>query len=337
VFGRTTNAPLAAAPQATDSFRRILALKIGLLAFFFFIGMRLVQIQVIEAPRYKDLARKQYEAKVDLPATRGNIYDRNGKILVSNAMFVSFGADPLIVGANAAAVADRFAAAFGKSRAAYMEKLTAPNKRFVWLERRVDPKFAGRINADEFEGVIQLNEPKRLYHYDHLAGQLIGFTDIDNKGLSGMELEADHLLRGSNGYVIMQRDGLGRKRPSVDYPRIDPVNGDDVVLTIDLDFQSVAEEELHKGVVRNKAASGLVIMLEPSTGEILAMAHYPGIDPNNAFGDGHVRARIGVQDRHHVGRAGARSGQARAEVLRGERPLLRCPPGREKEGDFRYA
>ncbi|MBM2841332.1 MAG: Penicillin-binding protein, partial [Bacteroidetes bacterium] len=157
-------------------------------------------------------------------------------------------------------------------------------RRFVWLERRVKPEIGKRVRAEDLDGVIQLNEPKRMYHYGAVAGQLLGFTGVDNKGLSGIEFQFDQQLRGTDGYVIMQRDGIGRRRPSVDYPRVDPVNGNDVVLTIDLEYQSIAESELRKGIERNKAQSGLVVMLQPSTGAILAMANYPGIDPNHIEG-----------------------------------------------------
>ena len=261
------------------SLGRILFLKIGLLLFFGIIALRLVQIQVVEAPAYQAIARKQYESRATIPATRGNIYDRNGRILVSNTTFVSFGADPKVVKENAAAVAERFARVFKKSKAEYLEKLAA-DKRFVWLERRVNPDYAKRVNAGDLEGVIQLNEPLRMYHYDHVAGQLIGFTDIDNNGLSGIELQCDKLLRGTDGYVVLQRDGLGRRRPSVDYPRVEPANGFNILLTIDLEYQAIAEEQLRKGIERNKAESGLVVMLDPATGEVLAMANYPRIDPN---------------------------------------------------------
>ena len=279
------NMPLASPPNpARESLARMLAVKIILLLFFVLVALRLVHIQVIDAAKYQEIAKKQYESKVILPAERGNIYDRNGKILVSNSMFVSFGADPLIVGKNATEVADRFSRVFGDSRASYLAKLSDRKRRFVWLERRVKPDVAKRLLVDDLEGVIQLSEPKRMYHYETVAGQLLGFTDIDNKGLSGLELQFDEELKGSDGYVIMQRDGLGRRRPSVDYPRIDPVNGNSVVLTIDLEYQSIAESELRKGVERNKAESGLVVMLEPSTGAVLAMANYPGVDPNSIEG-----------------------------------------------------
>lgn len=267
-----------------DSFSRMLLLKVALLFFFGVVALRLVHIQVIEASKYQEIAKRQYESKVVLAAERGNIYDRNGKILVSNSIYVSFGADPRIVGSGAADIAERFARIFGEPKSMYLAKLSNTKHKFVWLERRVKPDVARRVKAEELEGVIQLNEPKRIYHYETVAGQLLGFTDVDNKGLSGIEVQFDDRLRGIDGYAIMQRDGLGRRHPSVDYPRVDPANGSNIVLTIDLEYQSIAESELRKGIERNKAESGLVVMLEPSTGAILAMANYPGIDPNNVVG-----------------------------------------------------
>ncbi|MEK9138284.1 MAG: penicillin-binding protein 2, partial [Bacteroidota bacterium] len=279
--GITSPSPGAPLNPIRETFSRMLLLKVALLMFFGAVALRLVHIQVIDAGKYREIARRQYESKVVLPAERGNIYDRNGKILASNSVFVSFAADPRIVGGNASDVAERLARVFGERKSAYLAKLTDAKRRFVWLERRVRPDLAKRVKAEDLEGVIQLNEPRRIYHYESVAGQLLGFTDVDNKGLSGVELQLDQQLRGTNGYVIMQRDGLGRRRPSVDYPRVDPANGNNVVLTIDLEYQSIAESELRKGIERNKAESGLVVMLEPGTGAILAMANYPVIDPNN--------------------------------------------------------
>lgn len=267
--------------RVQETMRRLLWLKIGMSLLFIIVAARLVQIQVIDTGKYKEIARRQYEVKVPLLATRGNIYDRNGKILVSSAMAVSYAADPQVVGANAETVAERFAKVFGEEkRAMYLSRLRKKDSRFVWLERRASQQTITLVRPDQFDGVIQTNEPQRIYHYDHVAGQLLGFTDIDNNGLSGIELQFDRYLKGKDGYVVMQRDGLGRKRPTVDYPRVEPVNGNNIVLTIDLDCQAIAEEELRKGIERNKAESGVVVMLDPRTGEVLAMANYPSINPN---------------------------------------------------------
>ncbi|MBI5473936.1 MAG: PASTA domain-containing protein [Ignavibacteriae bacterium] len=266
---------------AHQSLVRLLWLKIGLLIFFAVVAARLVQIQVFESAKYREIAKKQYEVNVPLLASRGNIYDRNGKILVSSSMAVSYAADPKFAAKDAEKIADRFARVFGESRRSdYRARSRKNNSRFVWLERRANPETAARIKATEFDGIIQMNEPRRIYHYDHVAGQALGFTDIDNNGLSGIELEFEQQLKGKNGFLIMQRDGLGRKRPTVDYPRVEPINGNNIVLTIDLDIQSVAEEELKKGIEANGASSGLVLVLDPATGEILAMASWPSINPN---------------------------------------------------------
>jgi len=267
-----------------ESLRRLLWVKIGLLVVFAIVALRLIQIQVLQSHGYRDIARKQYEARVPEPATRGNIYDRNGKLLVSNTQYVSFGADPKAVGERAEVVAERFARVFGKPRGYYLDKLSAQDKRFVYLERRAKPQLSRSINVPDLEGVIELKEPQRLYHYEHIGGQVIGFTDVDNRGLNGIELALDGYLKGKDGYVVMQRDGLGRKRPSVDYPRVEPTNGASAVLTIDIEYQAIAEEELARGIRRNHAESGLVIILDPATGEILAMANSPAMDPANPAG-----------------------------------------------------
>jgi cell division protein FtsI (penicillin-binding protein 3) len=235
---------------------------------------------VVQSPKYKEIAKRQYEVKLPLLASRGNIYDRNGKILVSSTVAISYAADPKVLGNNIDLVAGRFAKVFGKSKEEYLTRLRKKDARFVWLERRAKPETAALINARSIDGLMQTNEPQRIYHYDYVAGQALGFTDIDNNGLSGVELEFDKQLKGTNGQVIMQRDGLGRKRPTVDYPRVEPIDGHNIVLTIDLDMQSVAEEELRKGIERNNATGGLVVMLDPKTGEVLAMANYPGVNPN---------------------------------------------------------
>ena len=264
--------------------RRVLAVKAALLLFFVLVALRLVQVQVIDAGIYKERARRQYEKPEEIPAQRGTIYDRAGHPLVTNARFISFGADPTMIGDRAGEVAGKFATVFNRQRGFYLEKLTGPSRHFVWLERGVNPATEGKIGAGDFPGLITIPAPMRLYPYGKVAGQLLGFTGMDNNGLSGLELECDSLLRGENGRLILQKDGLNRQRQSVDYPRVEPVEGDAVNLTIDVEYQSIAEEELRKGIERNKAESGLVAMMDPSTGEILAMANYPQMNPADPSG-----------------------------------------------------
>ena len=260
--------------------RRMMWVKIVLLLAFVVVVLRLVQVQVFEARSFQDIAKHQSEVSVPLPAARGNIYDRNGTLLVSNTMTVSLAADPKLLGSDEGALVARLTKVFNHPRQYYAEKLD-DGKRFVWLERRVSSQTAREVTAANLDGLIQLEEPRRLYHYEQVAGQVIGLTDIDNKGLSGLELECNDVLQGRDGYMIMRRDALGHRRPSVDNPRVDPVNGRSIVLTIDVSYQAIAEEELRKGVERAKADGGIVVMLDPATGEILAMASLPGMDPND--------------------------------------------------------
>lgn len=250
-----------------------------MIALFCIVAGRLSQIQIIDGAKYRKIAQGQYESKVQLPAARGTIYDRSENVIATNATLVSFAADPKLAADDAHAIARRFSQLFGKSKEYYLEKLRS-DSRFVWLERRVDVQFLKKVNLQKLTGIVVRYEAKRLYFNDRLAGQLIGCTDIDNKGLAGLELAFDKEMRGVDGYVIFHRDGLGKARPSVDYPRVEPLNGHSITLTIDMGLQSIAEKELKKGIDESQAESGIVVVLQPRTGEILALAQYPQVDPN---------------------------------------------------------
>jgi cell division protein FtsI (penicillin-binding protein 3) len=258
---------------------RVRLLLAGILVVFAIVGLRLAQIQVIDYPKYRSIAQKQYRAKVDLPAARGILFDRKGAMIASNTMLVSYAADPTLTEDNAKAIARRFSKLFGKPVSYYLEKLHS-DSRFVWLERLANVSSLKKIDPEEMHGLVVRYEPKRIYH-DLLAGQLVGATDVDNKGVAGVESKFEDDLRGTDGCVIFQRDGLGRARPSVDYPRVEPVNGSNITLTIDMEVQAIAEQELRKGVEQNSAEAGIAIVLRPGTGEILAMAQCPSVDPNN--------------------------------------------------------
>lgn len=286
-------------PQQKDYKYRLLMVKIVFLLMFVAAAARLVQIQLLESGKYQEIARKQYEARVPLTAQRGNIYDRNGNVLVANSQFVSFAADPKIAGEDARFIAKEFSKVTGKPEREYIVKLQS-SKRFVWMERHMRPDIAEQIPLKKMGGIVKMNEAMRIYHYDELAGQVLGATNIDNVGVSGIEQQFNDVLRGVDGFVIMQKDGLGRKRPSVDYPREEAVNGHSIELTIDLQYQSIADEELKKGVARTQADAGLVVMMRPNTGEILAMANYPMVNLNKVQSSDALKNRI-ISDMYEPG------------------------------------
>jgi cell division protein FtsI (penicillin-binding protein 3) len=261
---------------------RVLVIKVLFLLCFAVVAVRLVQLQVIDAGMYSEAARRQYEDRVVIRAMRGSVYDRMGRILISSAMDISFAVDPKVPGFDANKLARRFANTFHKSTEHYLTKIGPRNTNFVWLERHVARHYGTVLKASDLPGLIVVDEPRRVYHEGHLAAQLLGFTDVDGRGISGVELQFDDLLRGKDGYVIMHRDGLGRARHAVDYPRVEAQHGKSIILTINKDYQAICEEELHKGIQEYDAEGGLAVMLDPRTGEVLAMVTYPPIDPARA-------------------------------------------------------
>ncbi len=254
-----------------DSNRRITIFIFVFAILLSIILVKLFSIQVVNATKYQLAAKKQYESKISIKPNRGLIFDRKMNALVSNVNLYSFAADPNMID-NKDSVAEVFSRIFKKEKKYYLDKLNEKNTSFVWLERRVDSKFDSQVKDLNLSGVIKINESNRVFNYDKLSAQIIGVTDIDDNGLSGMELEFNKFLAGSDGYVVMQKDGLGRKRPAPEYPRQEPVNGNNLVLTIDMNIQKIIEEELPNGIKVNNAIGGKCVVMSVKTGEILGMS-----------------------------------------------------------------
>jgi cell division protein FtsI (penicillin-binding protein 3) len=242
--------------------------------------VKLFVIQVMDAEKYKIAAKKQYETKVVLYPSRGLIFDRNMNLLVSNSYRVSLAVDPNMV-EEPEKLADILANKFNKSRDEYLQKITAENTSFIYLERKVAPENVGGLDTLQIPGLIVMTEPTRVYNYGYLASQILGFTNNENQGQMGIEMSLNDKLAGKDGFMIMQRDGKGNTRPALNYPRKEPVKGNNIVLTLDINIQRIAEEELSKGVREFNADGGKVVVLSTQTGEILGMSSYPTFDPNN--------------------------------------------------------
>ncbi len=257
---------------------RIVLVVVTVSILFLVTISRLVIIQIIDSPKYIKLAQNQYEKVVPLPPNRGLIYDRNNILLVSNTTLISFAADPVVVKEKLSNTVKVFSQIFNKPNSHYKSKL-ATKKRFVWLEKNVHPATAEKIIQKKIPGIIAANEPRRLFYHGGVAVQTIGIANFENIGKSGLEFQYNSILKGDSGYVIMQRDGRGGSHASIEYPRQEPINGNSLQLTIDLDYQSIVEDELKKGIERTKSDAGCVVMLNPNTGEVLAIANYPTFDP----------------------------------------------------------
>jgi cell division protein FtsI/penicillin-binding protein 2 len=252
---------------------------------------KLFIVQVVNGAKYQIVAKKKYESKISLKPLRGLILDRKMNPLVSNANMYSFAADPNIV-QDKESVANLFSSIFNKDKSFYLEKLNSPNSAFVWLERRIDNKYDSLIKNINVPGVIKLNEAHRVFNYGTVASQITGFTDIDNEGISGIELNSNDELSGEDGYVIMQKDGLNRVRPAVEYPRVEPKNGNNIVLTIDMVVQQIIEEELTSGININNAQGGKCVVMNVKTGELLGMYSLNSHSDSNGQGNNNKIASI---------------------------------------------
>ncbi|MBM4157664.1 MAG: PASTA domain-containing protein [Ignavibacteria bacterium] len=273
-FYRSTN------NRQINSKRRTNLFLLLFIAFFLAVLSKLFVLQILDSEIYRTAAKKQYHSKVILNASRGLIFDKNMNLLVSNTTKVSIAADPNMID-KPDSVAGLLAYIFGKDKQEYLDKLSGKNTSFIYLERKVDLQSVKGLDTMSIEGLIVLKDPSRNYNYGQIGSKILGLIDIENKGRSGLELEYNDDLSGKDGYIVMQKDGRGNKRPDLEYPRKDPLKGNNLVLTVDVDIQKFAEEELESGVVNYNASGGKVLVVSVKTGEILALASYPTYDPNN--------------------------------------------------------
>ncbi len=282
--------------------RAAIALGTVLVAFLL-LGGRLAQLQIVEAEDYRRLARRQQILSRELAARRGAIYDREGRLLAISVQRWSVYADPKGVKRpelTAAVLAD----ALGASRAA-LEPLLQKDRCFVWVKRHITEQEAQRVRNLGLPGVFMRKESDRLYPQGRLAAHVIGFTDIDGRGLGGVERRMDALLRGRPGMESVLCDG-GRRiiRSPRDKVQKLPFNGYDVVLTLDAFIQSIVEEELARAVEAHEPECATALVLDARDGSVLAMASWPTFDPQAPTDDPPANQRnIAITDAYEFGSA----------------------------------
>jgi cell division protein FtsI (penicillin-binding protein 3) len=259
---------------------RIATLLVFFLVLFIALISRAFQLQVLSSKELKSLANKQHHQTLLLQPERGIIFDRNGEKLAANVMADSLCADPSKVD-NPSAVAARLAAILNADKALLQKKLSG-GKNFCWLARKIAPEQAAAVQDLNLEGVFLVKEPMRYYPGGELAGHLIGFVGMDANGLEGLELRYDRYLKGSPEKLVWARDAKGKKLyPRAERPETVQKEHHSLVLTIDNRIQHMVESHL-KAAVRDKGArGGFAIVMDPRTGEILALANEMGFDPNH--------------------------------------------------------
>ncbi len=268
--------------QRPDTSHRRAVFIVCVLAFWMLcIAGRLVYLQTVAHDWLKERARAQHTDAIEINPVRGLVLDREGRELARSIETDSFFAVPSEV-KDIEATATLLAPLVGaetKDLAARFKEAQQARRKFMWLARRLDDGQSKKIVELKLDGVHVLKEPKRFYPNGPLAAHVLGFVGIDEVGLAGIEQFHNERIRGEVGKVFVETDAHRRAYESFE---TEARAGQSVVLTIDQMVQFRAEQALASAVERNHAKSGTAIVLDPRTGEILALANAPTFDPNNA-------------------------------------------------------
>ena len=290
----------------TDSRARALVLLIVVALVASAIGARLVWWQVVQQPWLSAMALGQLSQQEQLPAERGEITDINGALLATSVELQSVFATPPLI-EDPGRTASLLAPVLDISSAQLSARL-ASDRDWVWLERRITPEAAERIRSLELRGIGMLPETKRVYPVQGiaqdttLAAQLLGFVDVDGTGQYGIEGGENALLAGTPGAVTAQEDVIGRRIADSATLLLEPVDGADLRLTLDLGVQHLLEQEIWETYRKNRAAGATGIIMNAETGAILGMASYPSYDANDfATTDGELFSNPAVARQYEPG------------------------------------
>jgi cell division protein FtsI/penicillin-binding protein 2 len=265
---------------------RLILLSLTIVAGLLSLAARCAYLQVVRAPELLERARAQQERRITLDPPRGPFVDRHGKELAVSLDVDSVFAEPGRI-ADPAAVAHRLAPIL-ELRTAELRSRLDSDRQFVWLRRKVTPDLRRRIEALGLKGIGFMRESRRFYPKNTLAAHVLGACGVDNQGLAGLEFAYDKVVRGTPGEVLALRDGRGGL--VFDRQRRDPQPGSGLVLTIDEVIQHVVERELEVARRETSAEGATAVVMDPQSGEILALASLPAFDPNR-YGSASESAR----------------------------------------------
>jgi len=245
------------------------------------VSARLVYLQVSQHQGLVNRARQQQQNAIETSPQRGDLIDRQGRELARSVQTVSLFVDPdQLTPGQLVCTATELAKVLGENETDLFKQLQGAQdgkRRFVWIVRRLDEEQATPILALNLPGVQSVLEPKRYYPNGSLASHVLGFVGLDGQGLAGLEQAYNEKISGEPGRLFLEKDATGRPYESYE---IAAKQGQSVVLTIDQGIQYQVERALQGAVERTHAKSGSVIVLDPRSGEILAMANAPSFDPN---------------------------------------------------------
>lgn len=236
-------------------------------------------LQMIEGPRLADRANRQHTATELVTGRRGMIFDRNGQVLARSVEARSVYAKPREI-QDFLSMANTLGPLLGMEPQKLYDDLSKTSRRFVWLRRKVDDYTAEAVRRANIPGIGLTKEYDRVYPFKHLAGQLLGFVGLDDKGLEGIERSLDGRLGSLPTRQVVQRDATGRRFYLHEEGRSEP-RGEDITLTIDVQMQFIAEEAVARAARDYDARWSGALVVDVPSGDILAWAQYPFFNPNN--------------------------------------------------------
>jgi cell division protein FtsI/penicillin-binding protein 2 len=273
---RSSLSPRPPARKPAISLRRVFLFG-GFLGLWILVILgRLYSFQIIDYVKWVSKEQKQQEHTVRLPSERGTIFDRGRRPLAMSVPVDSAFAMPTEI-SDVSVTAHLLAPVLGVD-AADLENRLQNLRSFCWIKRGISTEIASRLRSLDLRGVYFQKEMKRFYPKGPLAADVMGFVGLDDRGLAGLEYGLNREIAGRPSLVLMNEDA---RRQSFHSTAGKGEPGTDVVLTLDENIQYIAERALADAVEENQASSGVVVVENPSTGEILAMASQPTFDPNN--------------------------------------------------------
>ena len=245
---------------------------------FFSVLVRAFYLQILQHEELVKKADRQQQHRVELTPSRGSILDRNGTPLAESIHMDSCYAEPRRI-KDVDGTAAVLAPMLGVPKSELVAKLSV-DKSFIWVERWVPPEAAARVKNMKLPGIGFAPESKRFYPNVEIAAHVVGFTGRDPNGLEGIELKYDSTILGNTGYIVTERDALGRNIAIKNSVIKNSSPGKNIILTLDKTIQFIAEKELAKAVAESNAKAGMALVMESDTGKVLAMANYPTFNPN---------------------------------------------------------
>jgi len=280
--------------------KRILWLFCAVAVFFVVVVLRLFYVQVLQYQFLQGQGLKQRLRPIPVDAKRGTIYDRNGYVLATTISASSVYAIPVEI-TEPEKTAQLLAEVLDLDYDFVLKRVTA-NSAAEWIKKRVTDAEVTLVRSLDLPGIGIVENPVRYYPDGTIAPQVLGIVGIDNQGLEGIEFQYDAILRGRPGAVLVERDSMGREIPHGVHTYVKPVDGYDIYLTIDRNIQLMAQREIARVTQETGSKQGLILVMDPGTGEILATAIYPSFDAANyADYPDKYRRNVAITDNYEPG------------------------------------